>query len=240
MSSGAGRWPSPPLYFVRKGLRPAFGVRRRFVERRHERCALPAVSRASSGRAGVGQSKGGGDGQRPAPGTFAQARACLGGARQFAGNRDEDTRVADSFCVAPGGCPCVRMSSGAGRWPSPPLYFVRKGLRPAFGVRRRLVERRRERCAFPFLPQAEPRRGGQGLGKVKEEATANGRRRGFAQAPARRGPSVRGESRRGSALQCRRQAKRPGRGRDLPGPDCVGRDPRNERCVASVVVRVRR
>ncbi|HGM5559004.1 TPA: hypothetical protein ACKPXB_003981, partial [Stenotrophomonas maltophilia] len=27
-------------------------------------------------------------------GTFAQAHACLGGARQFAGNRDEDTRVA--------------------------------------------------------------------------------------------------------------------------------------------------
>ena len=46
------------------------------------------------------------------------------------------------FCVAQGGGPCVRMSSGAGRWPSPPLYFVRKGLRPAFGVRRRFLERR--------------------------------------------------------------------------------------------------
>ncbi len=184
MSSGAGRWPSPPLYFVRKGLRPAFGVRRRLVERRRERCAFPFLPQAEPrrGRAGVGQSKGGGDGQRPAPGTFAQAPACLGGARQFAGNRDEDTRVADSFCVAPCGCPCVRMSSGAGRWPSPPLYFVRKGIRPAFGVCRRFLERRPRVLRFPHRTPSLVG-AGRGLGKVKEEVTANGRRRGHLPRP---------------------------------------------------------
>lgn len=64
------------------------------------------------------------------------------------------------------------------------LYFVRKGLRPAFEIYRRLIERLpralRFTCRKPSLVGA-----GRGLGKVKEEGTANGRRRGtFAQAPA--------------------------------------------------------
>ncbi|CAH0195977.1 hypothetical protein SRABI66_01827 [Stenotrophomonas lactitubi] len=62
-----------------------------------------------------------------------------------------------------------------------PLYFARKGLRPAWGDLRWPQESSDLRiwCRKPSLVGA-----GRGLGKVKEEVTANGRRRGtFAQTP---------------------------------------------------------
>ncbi|GFF07728.1 hypothetical protein SM139_2821 [Stenotrophomonas maltophilia] len=117
-------------------------------------------------------------------GTFAQAHACLGGARQFAGNRTK-TRVwrihsawrrADALAYE---CPPAPV---VGR--HLPLYFVRKGLRPAFGVCRRFLERRPRVLRFPHRTPSLVG-AGRGLGKVKEEVTANGRRRGtFAQTPA--------------------------------------------------------
>ena len=201
-----------PLYFVRKGLRPAFGVRRRLIER------LPRAALYSP-------------------------QACPGGAHQFAANPDEDALVA--VCSARRraealACECPP-APAVGR--HLPLYFARKGIRPAFGVPRRLIER---------LPRAlrSPHRtpslvgAGRGLGKVKEEVTANGRRRGtFAQAPAHpdeahQFAAIPDEDalRDPNARQKKTRQREGSAGSGLRG----GRDPRNERCVASVVARVRR
>ena len=181
-------------------------------------CALLTARRASSGRAGVGKVK-------EEVAANGRRRHCPGlpvPAGPFS-RRDVGRRHACGGCILRGAGrrPCVRMSSGAGRWPSPPLYFVRKGIRPAFGVRRRFLEGRprvlRSPHRTPSLVGA-----GRGLGKVKEEVAANGRRRDIAQAPVRRGPSVRRDIGRRRAAESGRQAKRPGRGRDLPGPDAWG------------------
>ncbi|OWY84099.1 hypothetical protein CAC00_31250, partial [Raoultella ornithinolytica] len=85
---------------------------------------------------------------------------------------------------------------------------------------------------------------GRGLGKVKEEVTANGRRRGtFAQAPACPGGALQFAANpdeealfNADARQKKTRQREGSAGSGLRG----GRDPRNERCVASVVVRVRR
>jgi hypothetical protein len=74
-------------------------------------------------------------------------------------------------------------------------------------------------CRKPSLVGA-----GRGMGKVKEEGAANGRRRGtFAQTPA----CPDGAPQLAETPTKRRSSqtpgkKRPGRGRDLPGPDCMG------------------
>ncbi|CRD61280.1 hypothetical protein BN126360181 [Stenotrophomonas indicatrix] len=103
-----------------------------------------------------------------------------------------------------------------------PLYFARKGLRPACGNLRWPQESSdlRAWCRKPSLVGA-----GGGLGKVKEEVAANGRRRGtFAQAPTCPDGALQiAESRTKTRSRIQTPGKkRPGRGRDLPGPDCMG------------------
>ncbi len=214
-----------PLYFVRKGIRPAFGVRRRFLEGRPRVLRSPhrMPSLVGAGR-GLGKVKEEVTANGRRRGTFAQAPACPGGALQPQRRRMK-TRVwqihsarrrADALAYE---CP---PAPAVGR--RLPLYFVRKGLRPAFGVRRRFLEGRprvlRSPHRTPSLVGA-----GRGLGKVKEEVTANGRRRGtFAQTPACSGGALQPQRRRAKTHFDTQTPgkKRPGRGRDLPGPDCVG------------------
>ena len=124
------------LYFVRKGLRPAFEIYRRFIEGGLI-VALPTVSRASSGWAGAWAKEGGGDGQRPAPDIY--PGPCPAG--PFNSRRIETKarvrwvhsawRRAEALAYE---CP---PAPAVGRHLS--LYFVRKGLRPAFEIYRRFI-----------------------------------------------------------------------------------------------------
>ncbi len=202
-----------PLYFVRKGIRPAFEVRRRFLER------WPRVLRSPHRTPSfVGALQ-------------PQRRRVKTRVWRMHSARRRTEALAYECPPAP----------AVGR--HLPVYFVRKGIRPAFGVRRRFLEGRprvlRSPHRTPSLVGA-----GRGLGKVKEEVTANGRRRGtFAQAPACPGGAPQfaetsGEDalRNPDARQKKTRQREGSAGSGLRG----GRDPRNERCVASVVVRVRR
>ncbi len=231
------------LYFVRKGLRTAFGVRRRVIERlpRALRSTHRTPSLVGAGR-GLGKVKEEVTANGRRRGTFAQTPACPGGALQFAANRNEGTRAVGSFCVAQGGGPCVRMSSGAGRWPSPPPLLRTQGSPPCVRNLSALYWRQPARCLGRRKPNLVG--AGRGLGKVKEEVTANGRRRGtFAQAPARPGGAhqLAGNPDEEALLnpdngQKKTRQREGSAGSGLHG----GRDPCNERCVASVTVRVRR
>ena len=290
-------------------------------------CSQPYPPQAEPRRGGqgVGQSKGGGDGQRPAPGDICpgpclsrrgpsvrgesgRRHACGGFILRGAGRRPLRTNVlrrrplavtspftsyarasarrsefagaslkggrercdllagsrASSGRAGPIGSRRIRTKTWVWRMHSarrraetlayecPPapavgrhllLYFVRKGIRPALGVRRRFLERRprvlRSPHRTPSLVGA-----GRGLGKVKEEVTANGRRRGtFAQTPARPGGALQpAETSHEDALRYRNDKQKKTRQREGSAGSGLrgGRDPRNECCVASVVVRVRR
>ena len=171
-----------PLYFVRKGLRPAFGVRRRFLERRLRVLRSPHRTPSLVGAL------------QPQRRRMKTRVSRIHSAR----------RRADALAYE---CP---PAPAVGR--HLPLYFVRKGLRPAFGVRRRFLERRPRVLRSPHRTPSP--------GGALQPAETSGE-------DALRYPNARQKKtrqREGSA------------GSGLRG----GRDPRNERCVASGVARVRR
>ncbi len=160
-------------------------------------CSQPYPPHAEPRRGGqgVGQSKGGGDGQRPAPGDICPG-PCLS-------RRGPSVRGESGRRHACGGF----ILRGAGRMPLRTNVLRRRPLAVTspFTSYARASARRSEfvgaslkaDCSQPYPPHAEPRRGGQGVGQSKGG--------GDGQRPApgdicpgpclsRRGPSVRGES----------------------------------------------
>ncbi len=208
-------------------------------------CSQPYPPQAEPRRGGqgVGQSKGGGDGQRPAPGDICPG-PCLS-------RRGPSVRGESGRRHACGGF----ILRGAGRMPLRTNVLRRRPLAVTspFTSYARASARRSEFVGASLkggrvlrFPHRTPSLvgAGRGLGKVKEEVTANGRRRGtFAQAPACPDGALQlaetsGEDalRYPNARQKKTRQREGSAGSGLRG----GRDPRNERCVASVVVRVRR
>ena len=234
-----------PLYFVRKGLRPAFGVRRRLVESRRARVALSSPhAEPRRGGQGSGQSKGGGDGQRPAPGDICPD-PCLPRRGPSVRGESGRRRACGGRCVLRGAGRRPLRTNVLRRRPlavtSPFTSYARaSALRSEFvGASLRGCRALRSTHRKPSLVGA-----GRGQGKVKEEVAANGRHRGtFAQAPAHPGGTPQLAESPGeevlwnpNARQKKTRQREGSAGSGLRG----GRDPRNERCVASVVVRVRR